>query len=39
MNFRVMPELNWRFGYPLVLFGTIAACVFLYFRFRRTGWL
>ncbi|MGH2403677.1 MAG: magnesium/cobalt transporter CorA [bacterium] len=39
MNFRFMPELEWTFGYPLVLVGTIAACLFLYFRFKRTGWL
>lgn len=39
MNFDVMPELRWRYGYFIVL-GVIAAiCVMLYWRFRRIGWL
>jgi magnesium transporter len=39
MNFEHMPELDWRFGYPLVL-GVIATiCLFLYRRLRRAGWL
>ncbi len=39
MNFKHMPELEWRFGYPLVL-GVIAACCgYLYWRFRKSGWL
>jgi len=39
MNFEHMPELNWRFGYPLILFVILAACGFLYYRFKRSGWL
>jgi magnesium transporter len=39
MNFQYMPELGWRFSYPAVLFLTIAVCGYLYFRFRRAGWL
>jgi magnesium transporter len=39
MNFEHMPELNWTFGYPLVLAVIALACVTLYWRFRRTGWL
>jgi magnesium transporter len=39
MNFEHMPELNWRFGYPLILFVILAACSFLYYRFKRSGWL
>jgi magnesium transporter len=39
MNFRFMPELNWTLGYPVVLSATIGICVFLYYRFKRTGWL
>ena len=39
MNFEDMPELGWRFGYPLVLFLIAAACVSLYTYFRRIGWL
>ncbi len=39
MNFDHMPELRWTFGYPLVM-GVIAmTCVYLYWRFRRAGWL
>jgi magnesium transporter len=39
MNFRFMPELEWHFGYPLVVFFTISACVLVYYFFRRSGWL
>ena len=39
MNFEHMPELEWTFGYPLVLAVIAAACVLLYVRFRRAGWL
>lgn len=39
MNFRHMPELGWRFGYPTVLLVMVAACVALYRAFRRSGWL
>ena len=39
MNFDFMPELRWRFGYPLVL-GTVAAiCLWLYRTFRKSDWL
>ena len=39
MNFKNMPELNWDFGYPVVL--TIMAGLDLYFwyRFKKAGWL
>jgi magnesium transporter len=39
MNFEHMPELHWTFGYPLVLGLIFVACVFLYMRFKRAGWL
>lgn len=39
MNFRFMPELNWQYGYPVVVLGTIIACLVIYFLFRRSGWL
>jgi magnesium transporter len=39
MNFQNMPELHWQYGYYAVI-GTIAAlCGWLYFRFKRFGWL
>ncbi|TFV62328.1 magnesium/cobalt transporter CorA [Geodermatophilus sp. DF01-2] len=39
MNFQYMPELEWRFGYPLVLLVIVTACVLLYCGFKRNGWL
>jgi magnesium transporter len=39
MNFRHMPELDWRFGYPLVLVLMAGVCGLLYRSFRRSGWL
>jgi magnesium transporter len=39
MNFKFMPELDWEYGYPFAL-GVIALlCGFLYWRFKRSGWL
>jgi magnesium transporter len=39
MNFEVMPELHWRWGYPIVLGLIGAASTGVYFWFRRVGWL
>jgi magnesium transporter len=39
MNFKAMPELNWEYGYPTALLAIASACAFLYYRFRRAGWL
>ena len=39
MNFEHMPELKWRFGYPLVLAVIAIICLMLYRQFRRVGWL
>ncbi|MER5910248.1 magnesium and cobalt transport protein CorA [Streptomyces sp. NPDC001982] len=39
MNFDHMPELHWRFGYPLVIGVISAACLALHRGFRRNGWL
>ena len=39
MNFERMPELRWRWGYPLALAVIGLACVLLYRRFKRAGWL
>jgi magnesium transporter len=39
MNFQFMPELRWRYGYPLVLLLIVVACVSLYRGFKRNGWL
>jgi magnesium transporter len=39
MNFRHMPELSWRYGYPAVLAVILIACGLLHRGFRRAGWL
>lgn len=39
MNFDVMPELHWRYGYAVVLVVIVAVCSWLYVRFRRDHWL
>ena len=39
MNFTHMPELNWRVGYPGALMLMLLICSYLYFRFKRSGWL
>lgn len=39
MNFDVMPELRWKYGYFLILGLIAATCLFLYTRFKRAGWL
>ncbi|MGB9093018.1 MAG: magnesium/cobalt transporter CorA [Gallionella sp.] len=39
MNFRLMPELQWDYGYPVALLVIIAVCGFLYLRFKRSDWL
>ncbi len=39
MNFEHMPELHWRYGYPLALLVMTAICVLLYRGFKRNGWL
>ncbi len=39
MNFKFMPELEWRFGYPIVVGFTVGICIVVYYFFRRAGWL
>jgi magnesium transporter len=39
MNFKFMPELDWVLGYPVAMGAMLAACGFLYYRFKRSGWL
>ncbi|MFD4670812.1 magnesium/cobalt transporter CorA [Lentzea sp. NPDC058450] len=39
MNFEFMPELKWRFGYPLILSLILIACLTLYRILRRNRWL
>jgi len=39
MNFEAMPELKWRYGYPMALGVIVLTCLVLYRRFKRAGWL
>lgn len=39
MNFEHMPELSSPYGYPLVLVATAALDLYLFYRFRKAGWL
>lgn len=39
MNFEVMPELDWPFGYPLALLTMVVSAVIPLAYFRRKGWL
>lgn len=39
MNFRVMPELDWFWGYPFAVGLMIAVSTGLYFVFKRNDWL
>jgi len=39
MNFKVMPELQWTFGYPIILIVMFGSAIALYRLFRRSGWL
>ncbi len=39
MNFKFMPELEWYWGYPLILLIMLSVAGSLLFYFRRQGWL
>lgn len=39
MNFEVMPELKWRYGYVAALALIAGLSGFLYWRFRKAGWV
>jgi magnesium transporter len=39
MNFRFMPELEWRYGYFMTLAVMASVCALLYRLFKRSGWL
>ena len=39
MNFEYMPEIDWRWGYPVVMVVMAVICFALFRAFRRSGWL
>jgi magnesium transporter len=39
MNFEFMPELGWKFGYPLVVGSLVLLTGILYRKFKKSEWL
>lgn len=39
MNFKVMPELDWTFGYPASLVLMVVSAILPYLYFKHKGWL
>jgi len=39
MNFHYMPELSWRYGYPLSLVLMLASAIGPYLYFKKRGWI
>ena len=39
MNFDVMPELRFKYGYPMVVGSLVLLTIFLYRKFKKSGWL
>ena len=39
MNFKHMPELDWQLGYPFAIALMVGIDAWLWFKFRKTGWL
>ena len=39
MNFRFMPELNWRLGYPMAIALVAVSALIPLFWFKRRGWM
>ncbi|MBZ9678436.1 magnesium/cobalt transporter CorA [Mesorhizobium sp. ES1-1] len=39
MNFDVIPELKWEFGYPFAIAMMVLSAILPYLYFRRRGWL
>lgn len=39
MNFSLMPELNWSYGYPVAISFMVLCAVIPFLYFRRKGWL
>jgi len=39
MNFRYMPEIGWRFGYPIAMFFMAGIAILMLFYFNKKKWL
>ncbi len=39
MNFDFMPELHWKFSYLVIMLIIGGLCSYLYYNFKRLGWL
>ncbi len=39
MNFDFMPELHWKYSYLIVMLFIGSLCSYLYYNFKRLGWL
>ncbi|MCA5005582.1 magnesium transporter CorA family protein [Sphingobacterium bovistauri] len=39
MNFDMMPELHWKYGYPIVICAMLAISLIIYLWFKRKKWL
>ena len=39
MNYKVMPELEWTYGYPFAIALMIASAILPFLYFKRKGWL
>lgn len=39
MNFKVMPELNWQYGYPMAIALMVASTYLPYKFFKKKGWI
>jgi magnesium transporter len=39
MNFEHIPELRWHLGYPMTLLIMAVIDAYLFYRFRKAGWL
>jgi magnesium transporter len=39
MNFDIIPELKWEFGYPFAIGLMVTSAILPFWYFRRRGWL
>lgn len=39
MNFDIIPELKWEFGYPFAIGLMVVSAILPFWYFRRRGWL